>query len=57
MLINGGTGGVGLAVQIAKARGATETAVCSERNAGRARSLGADVVIDYRKQDFTAGST
>jgi len=32
------------------------TAVCSERNAGRARSLGADVVIDYRKQDFTDSS-
>ena len=57
VLINGGTGGVGhFAVQIAKARGATVTAVCSERNAGRARSFGADVVIDYRKQDFTAGS-
>ncbi|HJX66681.1 MAG TPA: NAD(P)-dependent alcohol dehydrogenase [Polyangia bacterium] len=57
VLINGGTGSVGhFAVQIAKARGATVTAVCSERNAGRARSFGADVVIDYRKQDFTAGS-
>jgi len=51
VLINGGTGGVGhFAVQIAKARGATVTAVCSERNAGRARSFGADVVIDYRKE-------
>ncbi|MGC9986547.1 MAG: NAD(P)-dependent alcohol dehydrogenase [Polyangia bacterium] len=57
VLINGGTGGVGhFAVQIAKARGATVTAVCRERNAGRARSLGADVVIDYRKQDFTDSS-
>jgi len=43
-------------LQIAKAHGATVTAVCSEPNAGQARSLGADVVIDYRKQDFTSGS-
>ena len=57
VLINGGTGGVGhFALQIAKARGATVTAVCSERNAARARSLGADAVIDYRNQDFTSGS-
>ena len=57
VLINGATGGVGhFAAQVAKARGATVTAVCSERNAGQARALGADVVIDYRKQHFTSGS-
>jgi NADPH:quinone reductase-like Zn-dependent oxidoreductase len=57
ILVNGGTGGVGhFAVQIAKDRGATVTAVCSERNAAQARSLGADAVIDYRTQDFTKGS-
>lgn len=50
----GATGGVGhLAVQIARARGARVTAVCSGRNAERARTLGAEEFVDYRKEDFT----
>ena len=52
VLVNGATGGVGhFAVQIARARGATVTAVCSARNADRARALGAGKVLDYRRQD------
>jgi NADPH:quinone reductase-like Zn-dependent oxidoreductase len=56
VLVTGATGGVGhFAVQMARARGATVTAVCSAANAGRARTLGAAKVLDYRSEDFTAG--
>lgn len=57
LLINGASGGVGtFAIQLARTKGLHVTAVVSTRNTDLARSLGADQVIDYSRDDFIGGS-